>query len=269
MTGAQQLTIFSHRGNIYYTPVDPAVETSQPAQLPIPPLQPRRRRPHSICITRFPPTFVNPSPSAPECKASADNPLNLDRFVSRKNIKRLWHSVIPSRPSISKQSRAGAGSAPSPSRVLTLPSAMPSSASTASGRSGNLGGYEGPGVGLPLHRPSLVNNVRSASGRGGSATSKRSSVANLMDYDKPIASSNGMACYVKLAEPTLFLTGFDHVDGRGRNDQNQAAIVRGSLILHVTKSAKIKTITLKFLGKARTDWPEGMLAWFAEARRLY
>jgi hypothetical protein len=37
-------------------------------------------------------------------------------------------------------------------------------------------------------------------------------------------------------------------------------MLRGSLILKITKPTKLKAITLKFRGKAVTKWPEGMFS---------
>jgi len=34
-------------------------------------------------------------------------------------------------------------------------------------------------------------------------------------------------------------------------------MVRGKFQLKITKSVKIKAVSLKFMGKARTEWPEG------------
>lgn len=73
---------------------------------------------------------------------------------------------------------------------------------------------------------------------------------------KPVSSGNGVSCYIILSEPVVFLTGLDQ-DGTNRNSQG-SAMVRGSLVLKVTKSSKIKAVTLKFTGRARTDWPEGV-----------
>lgn len=68
-----------------------------------------------------------------------------------------------------------------------------------------------------------------------------------------------MACYFILAEPTIFLSGLDH-DGTTRDSSLHAsAMLRGKLQLNVTKSAKIKSVTVKFTGRARTEWPEGMI----------
>lgn len=74
--------------------------------------------------------------------------------------------------------------------------------------------------------------------------------------EKPQASTSGGAVTmtIKLAEPILFLQGFDH-----HEFQNRApAMLRGSLAIRVNKPTKVKAIGLTFRGKARTDWPEGM-----------
>jgi hypothetical protein len=75
--------------------------------------------------------------------------------------------------------------------------------------------------------------------------------------EKPIASGNGVACYIQLAEPVIFLSGLDHDGTRQNSHSNSTAILRGKLRLEVSKSAKIKAVTLRFTGRARTDWPEG------------
>ncbi|KAI9790811.1 MAG: hypothetical protein M1816_004769 [Peltula sp. TS41687] len=76
---------------------------------------------------------------------------------------------------------------------------------------------------------------------------------NLVE-EKPVAAGYGILVYVKLAEPMLFLQGFDHQDATSR----RTVMLRGSLVVRVTKTAKIKAITLNFKGKARTEWPEGI-----------
>lgn len=72
--------------------------------------------------------------------------------------------------------------------------------------------------------------------------------------DKPVASGYGVLLYIILAEPMLFLEGFDHCEDNGR----RPAMLRGRLVMRVTKAAKIKAINLSFRGRARTEWPEGM-----------
>lgn len=75
---------------------------------------------------------------------------------------------------------------------------------------------------------------------------------------KPVASGSGLSCTILLAEPNVFLTGFDH-DGHTRHEShNSTALLRGKLQLNVSKNTKVKSITLKLLGKARTEWPEGI-----------
>lgn len=77
--------------------------------------------------------------------------------------------------------------------------------------------------------------------------------------EKAVCSGSGVSCYIVLAEPTIFLTGLDH-DASGRENHQtsrSSAMLRGVLRLNVSKSAKIKAVTLKFTGKARTEWPEG------------
>lgn len=79
------------------------------------------------------------------------------------------------------------------------------------------------------------------------------------ENEKPVASGNGVSVYIPFAEPIVYLTGLDH-DGTTRNSDspNSVGILRGKVRLNVTKSAKIKAITLTFKGRARTEWPEGM-----------
>jgi len=69
----------------------------------------------------------------------------------------------------------------------------------------------------------------------------------------PIASANSISVSISLAESTLYLTGFQQNDV----DSGAPAILRGSLIVRITKAEKIKRISLHFLGKSRTEWPEG------------
>lgn len=80
----------------------------------------------------------------------------------------------------------------------------------------------------------------------------------MTEVPKPVASGSGVSCSIILAEPNVFLTGFEH-DGHPRNDAaNSTALLRGKLQLNVTKNVKIKSVTLKLHGRARTEWPEGI-----------
>lgn len=81
------------------------------------------------------------------------------------------------------------------------------------------------------------------------------SVEGPLTSEKPQASTSGGAVTmtIQLAEPMLFLQGFDHSDHSDRTP----AMLRGSMVLKIAKPTKIKTISLTFRGKARTEWPEG------------
>lgn len=82
---------------------------------------------------------------------------------------------------------------------------------------------------------------------------------DVVPIHKPVASSSGMVCSILMAEPNVFLAGFDH-DGRARrgNRPTGTALLRGKLQLVVTKNVKIRTVQLKLAGKTRTEWPEGI-----------
>lgn len=105
-----------------------------------------------------------------------------------------------------------------------------------------------------VYRPGLVESVRTASGR---AVTKNisTSVVRTIPEEKPLASGNGISVGISLAEPVLFLQGFEQTE----TSERSTAMLRGSLHLRVSKPAKVKAITLKFRGKATTKWPEGMI----------
>ncbi|KAK9458689.1 uncharacterized protein V1516DRAFT_630195 [Lipomyces oligophaga] len=74
--------------------------------------------------------------------------------------------------------------------------------------------------------------------------------------EKPVAStgSGSLTMTVSLAEPILFLQGFERSEYQNR----APAMLRGTLNVHVAKPTKIKAINLTFTGRARTEWPEGI-----------
>jgi hypothetical protein len=71
--------------------------------------------------------------------------------------------------------------------------------------------------------------------------------------EKALVSGKGIDVYISLIEAVLFLRGFEQQYASGEN----TVVVRGVLHLHITKSAKIKAVTLSFQGKAVTKWPKG------------
>ncbi|CCK73540.1 Aly2p NDAI_0G05570 [Naumovozyma dairenensis CBS 421] len=70
----------------------------------------------------------------------------------------------------------------------------------------------------------------------------------------PLAETSSIQLFIKLAEPKVFLQGFEsrHIS------EKQPSILRGSLIVRVLKPTRIKNISLSFKGYSRTEWPEGI-----------
>ena len=101
------------------------------------------------------------------------------------------------------------------------------------------------------HRPSSIENSRPAST---SSSTNFPNAGGVSGEEMVLASGNGVSLSIVLAEPYLFLQGFDEKDLADRT----TAMLRGNLHLRVSKSAKIKTISLNFRGRAETEWPEGI-----------
>jgi hypothetical protein len=120
-------------------------------------------------------------------------------------------------------------------------------------RAGIRGSIGGPVSGM-VSRPSLAEDVRAGSD---ARTQHMNTLMPGTDpYDKPLASGSGVSLSINLAEPALFLQGFEQNDVTSGN----TAMLRGTLHLRVSKAAKIKAVTLKFKGRATTKWPEGEIA---------
>lgn len=98
----------------------------------------------------------------------------------------------------------------------------------------------------------------SSSGNNSNSTSPHECglAEGLLTSEKPQASTSGGAVTmtIQLAEPMLFLQGFDQSDHSSRTP----AMLRGCLVLRIAKPTKIKVISLTFRGKASTEWPEGI-----------
>ncbi|KAF3930687.1 hypothetical protein ABW19_dt0208238 [Dactylella cylindrospora] len=122
----------------------------------------------------------------------------------------------------------------------------------------------GGNTGIPSHQLAL-QSLQSQSPRGSSASlaaatrhSRSGSVGSVsLSAEKPLAITSGgqMSLDIRLAEPYLFLQGYET---HQQQNAGSPALLRGNLVLKITKAAKIKAITLTFKGRARTDWPEGM-----------
>lgn len=120
-------------------------------------------------------------------------------------------------------------------------------------------GSNGTGNGSPLVRPVLEDDIRTnSSAPVVQSRARGGSVASTIPEEKPVAAGNGISISVNLAEPLLFLQGYDQNDSNTRN----TSMLRGSLHLKVQKSAKLKAVTLKFKGTSTTKWPEGAMPLF-------
>ena len=89
-------------------------------------------------------------------------------------------------------------------------------------------------------------------------SAKNTASASVIEIPKPVATGSGLTCSIILAEPNVFLSGFDHDSHSRQGGQHPSALLRGRLQLNVSKNVKIKSVSLKLVGKARTEWPEGI-----------
>ncbi|AAS53472.2 AFR101Cp [Eremothecium gossypii ATCC 10895] len=70
----------------------------------------------------------------------------------------------------------------------------------------------------------------------------------------PLAHVGSVQVFVQLAEPVIFLQGYDTHQWHER----APSILRGSLVVRILKPTKLKSISLMFKGVCRTEWPEGI-----------
>lgn len=89
--------------------------------------------------------------------------------------------------------------------------------------------------------------------RSGSPVSDVDSSFPILQREKVVATGNGISVGIALAEPVLFLPGYDPNDPSTK----KSAILRGHLHIKTTKSVKVKKISVCFRGHAQTDWPDG------------
>ncbi|KAH7063610.1 hypothetical protein B0J12DRAFT_781371 [Macrophomina phaseolina] len=256
----EYLRVHTERGRLSYLPDEPtsrsnrhSVCTSTPSdylQTRGPIFNPRSRRPQRIHIARVPPDY-----SVAQRKSRRGRPVVIEKLAGpRENAKRFLRSFIASH---------GEKVSPTPTRAPSVGGGDNESSSSAEGqragssetmRTAQRHSVGGPVSGM-ISRPVLVDNIRSASGRStNSRKSMVSSITQTIPDEKPLASGNGISVGIALAEPVLFLQGFE----QNGDSERSTAMLRGSLHLRVTKSAKIKAVTLKFKGKATTKWPEGI-----------
>lgn len=77
---------------------------------------------------------------------------------------------------------------------------------------------------------------------------------DISDDTEPLAQTSSVQVFVQLAEPVVFLQGFEIP----QSSETQPSLLRGSLIVRVLKPSKLKSISLTFKGCSRTEWPEGI-----------
>lgn len=70
----------------------------------------------------------------------------------------------------------------------------------------------------------------------------------------PNTQSGSVKLYIIVAENNLFVEGFSSDESSLR----PPALLRGCLFIRISKPVKIKSLTLKFSGVSRTEWPEGI-----------
>ena len=124
-----------------------------------------------------------------------------------------------------------------------------------------------PVVAHPVITAAMAASLVSSIGRIGASRTNVSSAhskstvsveARPVKEGKSLMSGNGISCSFELAEPVVYLSGFKR-DGHDAIEHNPATILRGKFVLDIQKSVKLKSVTVRFYGKARTEWPEGEL----------
>ncbi|ODA77063.1 hypothetical protein RJ55_07581 [Drechmeria coniospora] len=192
------------------------------------------------------------------------HPLRIDSTGAAPVTTATPSTATTTANSSSSSSSFYAGNAYSP----TSPSPSPSSPSNVVNLAdaGGLAMAAAPAPAVPRGAPdtsSSVAPIPRSRNRNSimSVRSTKSAVASLgaaADVSKPVASGSGVACSILLAEPNVFLSGFSHDSNVQRGEQSGTALLRGRLQLKVSKNVKLKAIQLKLVGRARTDWPEGI-----------
>jgi hypothetical protein len=234
----------SHRGRLYYLPND----TTGIANAPGGHFPNRVARPSVLCIASVP-ADSNVSRSAVSEKTSG---LSGKLARSREQAKRFLRLTFSSNHT---------------PPVQPVPSHLPAEGSVDGVEVGDMvfgdAGRRSPIrrergssiVGGPVsgmvQRPHLADDVRRAS--VSSVTGEPNISITSLANEKPVVSGNGVSISISLAEPVLYLQGFDPNDTSSRS----TTMLRGSMLLRVSKQAKIKTISLNFRGRSETDWPEG------------
>ncbi|PWI64422.1 hypothetical protein PCL_10490 [Purpureocillium lilacinum] len=81
----------------------------------------------------------------------------------------------------------------------------------------------------------------------------------IAELSKQGSSCSSVSCAIFLAEPHTFISGSNcGSEPVQREDQTGTTILRGKLQIHARKRVNIKAIQLELIGRARTEWPDGI-----------
>ena len=240
MAGCLELN--SRRGRLYYHP------SGHPTPIGEPPLSYLRSRPSRQQLIPFSlrsADFRIPDSSSKRIwEDLAGNTL----VRSKDQAKRLLHHWLS--PATEPPFSTSARRHTSPDLLCSAAMTSGDGVRRGSARSSAIVG--GPVSGM-VHRPSLVQELRRDSANSTSSNGSGAATIPNIGEEKPIASGNGVSLSIALAEPVLFLQGMD----QSELGNQTTTMLRGTFHLRVSKSAKIKAITLAFRGRAETEWPEG------------
>ncbi|KAI0436458.1 hypothetical protein F4803DRAFT_556998 [Xylaria telfairii] len=260
-------------GDIYYRPGVEERRHRADQSFPSPQIQPRERRHQSIHIISYPSGYIPDEVRADlaNCKRAAkarskhnkshNAKATAEEGASHSSSRRVFEKVLaPFKSSIAHP----VGTDVLPSAGLPTDNSPVSPVSPVSPRRARpLSMITVPPPGAASMASTTMAETRRAlhNAHRNSIISVRSAknvMTSVTEVPKPVASGSGVQCSIILAEPNVFLTGFEH-DGHPRHEvANSTALLRGKLQLNVTKNVKLKSITLKLHGKARTEWPEGI-----------
>jgi hypothetical protein len=233
------------RGWVYFCPSTSVYELPDIGYF-----EPRRYRRGSIRIKSVLEGY-DPPPNGDKSRNCLCYRLLSTLSTSTTRAKRLIRSVVSTRPA-STRSPSDASDPFAYSLGSTTTKGGKRSPFFENMRANIRGSIGGPVSGM-ISRNSLTDDVRHATEAAARAQHMNTIMPGTDPADKPLVSGSGVNVSINLAEPALFLQGFEQNDMASGN----TAMLRGTLHLRVVKAAKIKAVTLKFKGRATTKWPEG------------
>lgn len=201
-----------------------------------------RRRP--VCVTR-----IRAKLASDQLPKATRRDLRVFRKLAgpRENAKRFLRLGTSSNPSATSIPIARTTRRRPVSEIILPPREEPMIPSTESGAGRLRSNSTSTASGVAAQSATLLE-------RSGSSASDVGASFPVLRREKIVATGNGISVGVALAEPVLFLPGYDHNDPSTK----KSAILRGHLHIKTTKSVKVKKISVCFRGHAQTDWPDGM-----------